>query len=241
MRRNLLIVVVLLGSLTLTFSSMGAITLYAPFDGNPDAKIAAGNAKGTVVGAPAYEKGMAGDALVLGGADAVGFETAKHINPAAGTVMFWVKLGKDSSTLTAQQEFMSIYVDNDNRRRLHLDQNDHGIHWFHKVAGKSGMAKKEEIAWKAGDWHHMIASWQQGKPLILQLDDEKIEGGESDLLDPMPKLFHVGSYKGTGSFLQGTIDEFYVFDEYGVTEEPTASVDSVNKLATTWGSVKDRY
>lgn len=216
-------------------------TLHEPLDGNSDAKIAAGNAKGTVVGAPTYEEGMAADAFVLGGADAVGFKTAKEHESCGRDGYVLGQVGEDSSTLTAQQEFMSIFVDSDNRRRLRLDQNDHGIHWFHKVAAVSGMALKEEIGWKAGDWHRIIASCQKGKPLILQLDDDKIEGGESDLLDPMPAMFHVGSYKGTGTFLLGTMDEFYVFDEYGVTEAPTAPVDSVDKLATTRGSVKDRY
>ena len=238
MRRNLLAAIVLIASLTLVVSAVGIEPIfYAPFDGSPDAAISAGNGQGTIIGNLQYEQ----EGVVLSGSEAIGFETAGNIDPAAGTIMFRVKLSMDTTELTTQQEFFSIYIDNDNRRRLHLDQNDHGIHWFHKVGGVSGIAQKADVEWKTGEWHRIIASWENGKPLILYLDDEMLEGGESNILDPMPEFFHVGSYRGTGSFLQGTIDEFYVFDQYGVIDEPTAPVELTGKLTTSWGKVKDTY
>lgn len=241
MKRNLLIMVVLLISLA-TISSKGAEPIfYLPLDGDPNAKISTGNGEAFIKGAPKYEDAKVDEGAVLSGADCLSFETENNVNPEVGTIMFWVKLSKDSTKLTSQEEFFSMYIDGNNRMRLHLDPNDFGIHWFYKIVGQSGIAKKANIEWKEDEWHRVIATWARDKSLILYLDDEKITGAQSKILDPLPELFYVGSYRGTGSFLQGTIDEFYIFDEYDVTKEPQAPVEPVGKLATSWGEIKDRY
>lgn len=241
MKCSLLITVFSFVSLTLTASAMAAEPIfYAPFDGDPTAEISVGNGEAVVIGKPEYEEGKVGEGALLPGSAAFGYETEKNIDPEVGTVMFWVKLSKDSSLLTSQEEFFSIFIDNDNRMRLHLDPSDFGIHWFYKIGGQSGMAKKENIGWKEGEWHRVIATWERDKPLILYLDDEKISGANSRVLDPLPKSFFVGSYKGSSSFLKGAMDEFYIFDEYDVTEEPSEqSVEPGEKVATCWGKIKD--
>lgn len=243
MRHDVLTVAVLLASLVLTFSVACVEPIfYTPFDGDADAKVSAGNGKANITGAPKYENAKVGDGVVLSGRDFFAFETAKNVNAEVGTIMLWVKLSKDSSKLTTQEEFFSMYIDDNNRMRLHLDNTDLGIHWFYKIGGKSGIASKTNIGWKGGEWHRVIGTWQKGMPLILYLDNEKIVGAESMVLDPLPQLFYIGSYRGTGSFLQGTMDEFCIFDKYDITTEPAQSpVQFAGKLATYWGRVKEGH
>jgi hypothetical protein len=232
--RNILLITLSLILPILAASVMAAEPIfYASFDEGPNADISAGNGEAVVTGNPKYEAAKVNDGIVLIGSEHLAFETENNVNAEIGTVMLWVRLSKDSNMLNSQEEFFSMYIDNDNRMRFHLDNNDHGIHWFYKIGGQSGIAQKGEIDWKEGDWHHLIATWKRDDPLILYLDDEKIVGANSKVLDPLPATFQVGSYHGASSFLQGTIDEFYIFDEYDVTEEPGSEfVESSGKLAT---------
>ena len=241
MKCSLLITIFLFVSLTLTASAMAAEPIfYAPFDGDPIAEVSLGNGKADVKGNPKYVEGKVGQGALLAGSATFGYETNKNVNPEVGTIMFWVKLSKDNKLLTGQQEFFSMFVSDGNRIRLHLNQNNFGIHWFHRIDGLSGIARKENVVWKEGEWHHVTATWAGDKPLILYLDDEKIIGDNSGVLDPLPISFYVGSYKGSAPFLEAIMDEFYIFDEYDVTKEPgEESVEPGEKLATCWGKIKD--
>ena len=151
MKRYLLTTIVLTAFLALTFKATAAEPIfYASFDDGPNADISAGNGEAVVKGNPKYEEAKMNDGALLGGSEAFGYETEKNVNAEVGTVMLWVKLSKDSDQLTSQEEFFSMYIDNDNRMRLHLDQNDFGIHWFYKIGGQSGIAQKANIGWKEG-------------------------------------------------------------------------------------------
>ncbi|MFW6156135.1 MAG: hypothetical protein ACOC7J_02355 [Armatimonadota bacterium] len=89
--RPLLTALLLLLATTACIGQDGAATLYAPFDGEYDAAMAAGGAEATVEGQPRFIEGRVGRAVVVNNDNWLSFPLQGNMNPAQGAVEFWLQ------------------------------------------------------------------------------------------------------------------------------------------------------
>ena len=107
-------------------------------------------------------------------------------------------------------------------------------------------------AWKAKDWHHIAATWDNESGIGLYADGELVGSSNAQWeCDPGFATFSVGGQGGAAT-TNGIIDELviydYVIDEEYVMErfnavrplQDPSAVEAKGKLATTWGYLKGK-
>ncbi len=138
-------------------------TLLARFDGDPDS----GKVKGFGMGL-AYEEGLVGKGLACLAGVRLSYPVKGVLAPKAGSVEMWVKptgpgdSGKGRALLHAGTAFnnaLHLVIDGANNLRL--------MTWDAK--GKESGVGVSAAKWKAGEWHHVAATWE-GRKLALYVD-----------------------------------------------------------------------
>jgi len=191
------------------------ILLYAPFDGSPDAEIAAGDSKATVVTETSFEKGLLGQALVFGGKEshknAIEFASKGNILAEQGTVAFWYhQIDWLLSEGKGYHFFRLPGVFQAERRRLEAWT---GVAYF------AGGAYKPLMGWLEDEkdiWHHLAFTWQPGQ-IALYTDGERAAMASENVkpIDVLPEVIGVG----TDGYKHSSIDELFIFKRALTPEE----------------------
>ena len=121
-----------------------------------------------------------------------------------------------------------------------------------QATGNRSPKRREGIVdWKAKEWHHIAATWDNdGGGMIVYADGEVVGTNPAAIweLDPGYDVFSVGG-QGGSTTTNGIIDELiiynYVLSEDEVKEHFNSirplgdvAVEATGKLATTWGRLK---
>ena len=199
--------------------------------------------EGGIVDGGEFEPGKFGNGFVsreIG--DVIHFPVEGNFtNLEAGTVELWVTMGLDASALTGETFMFMTYLRGSDAIFLQLDPNSSRMRiksanaWYNAVS---------PIDWKEGETHHMAGSWGPDG-LHLYLDGEL---AASDPFDGGPTLFAPTLDINNASPPDPNFPTNCVVDEVRLSDhqkEPnefvmTQAVQSLGKLAATWGSIKNR-
>ena len=166
-----------------------------------------------------------------------------------GTIEFWVKLGVDVPDVNRETFWFYTYKLPNDAIFVSLD----GKLSFPplarlsiKSAGSWFAAKSPGLKWKKGEIHHVAGTWgKDGMKLYLDgelASSDKFEGGPT----AMPDTFAVNNTdnQGGGFYTECVVDELRISDhqkEPGELVMNPGAVRPGDKVATTWGSIKNMH
>lgn len=205
------------------------LLFYLPFDGQTNARVAAGNPAPAVVNGPGrFDTGRFGQALLCGdGETLLSFESEGNIDLHSGTIAFWVKglnwspnSGRGHPNVffewgnEGDEPWVLFYRIIGHHSVLLRCQSD-ATH-----AGAVGVATGRGTTppWYPGEWHHLCGSWKDGEMRIY------LDGVLYDSVRDVPApegidgLFKVGDQTwnqpqlGDPRNAQTLLDEFRIYD-----------------------------
>ncbi len=212
--RALTIVMVLLMAGT-GFAQDDAATLYAPFDDQLDAAVAAGGAEATVEGEPRFVEGRVGEAVVVNNDNWLSYPLSDNMNPAQGAVEFWLQPIDWVGNNTTDSHF---WVGAAGEDRLYIYKFARWRHFTVHVntddADQYLSIKDVPIAkWEPGQWHHAVVTWDSAN-VRLYLDGElESEHSTPSPIDDLGDAIYVGKDLATPQFAAGetAIDELRIY------------------------------
>lgn len=201
--------------------------LYVPFDGSADATVAAdGYGKGsyTII---RYHPGRKGQAAEIGSRflpSGLMAPCALNLDKGQGTIELWFCPQWDN-TDPKQQRFHRVVVADEK------DWNAPGHTLLNFGSGSVGfhLRTTEDLGvgasvgnWKAGEWHHVVVTWDCTFGLRLFLDgaqagERKAAWTVSDVL-PSRRL-HLGCEANGTNLCDGWLDDFRIYDRALAPEE----------------------
>lgn len=236
-----LIVLSLLLALPWAFAEKEGLVLYLPLDGNAEDASGRGN-HGQVNGNAIWAEGMLGQALEFDGSTYVevpdkadsGFD-----NVSALTVEVWVKQATHHANgiivkLTAEGVFWPC--------SYNLETWSDGLATF-AVSGEVG---KPVAGYPLDEWYHLAGVFDGGTT-HLYINGEVTSGKSPATKVPDGDLpVYIGCVTPSKFFFKGSLDELAIYSGALTTEEiiqdmdagVTISVESKDKLATTWAAVR---
>jgi hypothetical protein len=204
-------------TLCLGFSALAdapKLTLYVPFDGDINAKIAGGNAQGKygLPGAPQFADGVAGQGIINGASNQhVVFDAAGNISPEQWTITFWMK-GLPGAQWNKSKFLQSFWE---------LNGSD-GFMWFYRYSNpdlapwlfsKIGTEESKSLQVpKANEeeWHYWAVTWRRGSGAYVYLDGQLV--GQSPGEPPKNiKNIAIGQRENPAE-QNKIIDEFKIYD-----------------------------
>jgi len=158
------------------------------------------------------------------------------------SVAFWVKRGKTQirewnyMVNAGSLKWATIFRNND---RLTYVWSTSGGQWAQK-----GVSKEVQPE----DWTHLVATYDiKSGVKIYYNGKESGSGPKPPPVDGIDGSIMVGARHPGEEFFTGTIDEVYLFNRIlpeaeiqQVMEDKFRPVEPAGKLATTWGSIKQR-
>lgn len=214
-------------------------TLLAHFEGNAD-----GGEKKTpeVAKGLTYDRGVVGKGATISAGAELSYKAEGVLDPKAGTVEFWLrpswdgKAGKPHVFFQAGAAFnngLFLQIDGANNLRL--------MTWGDDPATEAVESNVERgvgtsaAAWKADEWHHVAATWQDsGKRLALYVDGRLVDSTEKGIVIPAfsGKTFSVGCAAG------GATPAEAVFDELRISRRARTDTDIRAAAAAAGGGVE---
>jgi hypothetical protein len=181
------------------------------------------------------------------------FNAAGNIDWNIGSVEFWVMSYSDMRDAT-NHKFFCTPIGHGTDEAVHIwktavadDLRIRVVSGTNMDAVWAGVAE-----WKAKEWHHIAATWDhEDEGLNLYADGELVASNPAAMWEFKPgyATFSVGGQGGTVT-TNGIIDELVIYD-YVLSEEEVkehfnavqppgdkAAIETDDKLATTWGSLK---
>lgn len=192
-------------------------TLLAHFDGDADGegKKAPDLAKGLT-----YGEGVVGKGASIGSGAELRYKAEGVLDPKAGAVEFWLRPSWDGKANQGHVLFQAgapfnngllVQVDGANNLRL--------MAWGDDPATAAVEANVERgvgtsaAGWKAGEWHHVAATWEDaGRRLALYVDGRLVDATDKGVVIPAfsGKAFWVGSGAGGATPAEAVFDELRV-------------------------------
>jgi hypothetical protein len=191
------------------------ILLYAPFDGSTDARFAAGERKAVTRGAPRFEAGKIGRALVVGSRkDSVGFQLRRNIDFEKGSIAFWVAPLDWGHTTRVNHSFIHAKGEEE----LHLYYFFSGKAVFARLGFEDGYDVMKDASceeWQKGQWRHIVLNWDK-KGLKLYANSYLKAARSISLPEDIGRVLYFGKYpepsRDAFTYRNDTlIDEFYIF------------------------------
>lgn len=250
------IVVFMFLLISMTMSMVdNSLVLYFTFDADKKTDIedlSSYHNDGIIKGAPQQVEGKLGFALELNGVgDSIEIPHADNLNiTTAVTMEMWVKLASDAGNVNQagiekggwETGEYSLYV-------FYVPGNGSAVQ-FKDLPEACADANSGHLGANIMDdnWHHIAGTWD-GKTISLYTDgklDVSVEctGGS---LGKNEKSVYIGSRTGSERFLKGVVDEVRIYDR-ALSEDEVKndmetlggfSVSPLNKLATSWGKIKN--
>ena len=198
------------------------LLLNLPFDGSADAAFAKGSPKPLVAEGLAFEPGVRGQAVRLGGAakSALAYAFKDNANPACGSISLWMKREPGEG----DQLFCSGCPFGESRfgtGSLHV--------WFWGGNMRADIGDDDDrfvttTAPEPGTWHHVVLSWTGVHGGKLYVDGVPASGA-SDRYSPIAAMYHPYGYGNFGA--RGAFDRL-VFGGRALGKKPFAGlVDEV--------------
>lgn len=162
----------------------------------------AGEAEGISFVPGIYDQGV-----YIDGTDRLNYPIAGNIDPAQGTVEFWLKSdweGADEKSYT----FFEAGAEWFNRLRIMKDggNNLHFMVWDNDT--EYGIAYPV-ASWSAGEWHHVGATWKDNQ-IALYVDGKQVGKEFANLPAELPGIIYIGSSLWQDQQAQAVIDELRV-------------------------------
>lgn len=256
-----------LAGLSLLLCSIGGATgkdnpvLYFPFDeGEGDAvedKSGKGN-NGLVQGGAKWVDGKSGKALEFNGQDSfVEVQDNESLNPAAGTVVFWVNPQEQNPTEWGSCGIVDKWEQVGGTYKGYLIQAgaapasglapEEGSELISLIVGEGANMLKLRITNAPLDkWSHVALTWD-GKTAAAYLNGKVVNEGDIGIAPAVGQMFIGKREHGAVDFFTGVVDEVAVFDEALSSDEiqrimsSVLAVDPSGKAAITWGALRVRY
>ncbi len=245
--RNFLTAALLLLSLAAANAESGLL-FHAGFDGTTDAVSLAGAGKPTgVLGpAPTFAPGKFGQALLCGPEKALlHYQTAGNVLPPSGTVSLWV----NALNWTPEDGFFHSFFESGAQGGktgwlILYKYYDSGWLLLRYADEKErvGMATASKLGWKAGEWHHLAATWSPTAMRIF-VDGRPVAQAPAPLVaDTLADTFALGDngwhlpHKGAETLL----DEVRVY-AYPLSEAQIRRLAGAGQLSVTRDPVKDQW
>lgn len=214
MMRALTIVMALLIAAT-GFAQDSSVSFYAPFDGQFDAAMAAGESEASVTGEPRFIEGRVGQAVVVGNDNWVGYPLAGNMNPAQGSVEFWLMPVDWVGNNETDSHFFVGASGND---RIYIYKFARWRHFVVHIATDDAAhyvsIKDVPIArWEPGQWHHAVVTWDQANTRIYLDGEPAAEASMPSPIDDLGDTIYVGRELATPQFAAGetAIDELRIY------------------------------
>jgi hypothetical protein len=181
-----------------------------------------------------YEPGVVGRGVAIGKGSELRYRAAGVLDPKAGTVEFWVRprwdgnAGKPHVFFQAGQPFnngLLVQIDGANNIRLMIWGDDPATAAV-ETNVERGVATSG-AAWKAGEWHHVAATWEQsGRRLALYVDGRLADSTTKGVVIPALSLpsFWVGSGAGGAHPADAVLDELRISRRARSASEVRAAV-----------------
>jgi rhamnogalacturonan endolyase len=201
----------------------GDYSLYLDFEGD-----ATGNTGETgYPEAAVFTAGYRGQGIYLPSQQSrITYPSAGNLNIHAGTVMLWIKPdwpgNSDSYHHFFVEEGNGFHVDN-----FRFLKSPKGLYFEYYEYDASRHDIVADISdWKAGEWHHVAASWDNEKGALRLFVDGRL--GADDYTNKSDKFtreklapeFWIGAAQpGDGSTVRGVIDEFRIYPRALTAEE----------------------
>lgn len=145
--------------------SLQGLLFHADFDQGLNATFSKGSPKAEAPGAVLVE-GWHGKAVaVRGEGSSCRFETAGNLRPEQGTVMMWVKpLDWDASD-DQFRHFWGVGAPGGGVLSLYRFHGRGNLLWLvgNSKQNRYGIAEFPISNWKAGEWHHLAATWERNR------------------------------------------------------------------------------
>ena len=188
--------------------------------------------------------------------EAVSFPTEEQIQLEVGSIALWVKVMIDITKVPGESFiFMEYKRGNDAFFINHSHAwNANGICWMIKNSGQwhaegKGKSCSQDLDWKTDETHFIVTTWGP-KGMMLFLDGELAGHVDDHKTGPalMDDDFWIGNIeieKGSTLPSQWVVDELYIFDtqleeaEVQGLMKSSLAVEADDKLATTWGNIKN--
>ena len=168
-----------------------------------------------------FVAGRTGRAAMLQATSVLAYATAGLYSPQSGTVDLWIRPNWDSPKVAGDRVFWAIDHDpgGNNRTALGLFGSDgHTIVYFSNLGGVDAITAP--VDWRSGQWHHLVACWDEGTRLRALYIDDTLQGIRS-YERPMPSkqgVFFVGCLPGGGLGAEAAIDDFQISTRLEVPE-----------------------
>lgn len=199
------------------FAAEPKLTLYVPFDGTIDAKIAGGNPKSTfgIKDQQAdFASGVSGKGFLTGGSNQqVSFDAKGNISPDQWTISFWAK-GLPGAQWNGGDYLQGFW-------ELTGDAGE--IMWFYRYTSQStpwlfARPKKGQgdAHWLSAPlvpeskWHFWAFTWRKGSGAYMYLDGRLV--GQSPCQPPDPVNYILIGQTANPSVQNKIIDEFKIYD-----------------------------
>jgi hypothetical protein len=137
------------------------------------------------------------------------YSAAGRVDPNEGSLEMWVQLSHDLDD-PAYDNFPRLfsYVI-DGEHQLYVEINDHRIILSNRNQGKYYMTWADQPHWRAGEWHHVAATWSSSAQRLNLYYDcvQAAEGLSFPALNGSAELFYLGSKGAWGEAPDASFDD----------------------------------
>jgi len=247
-----------IGFAEITSEEIAGLWLFDEGNGQKTRDISGKNNDGALVNDPKWVSGKFGKALEFDGKDDyVEMSLPDVFNDISNndfTISFWVNVQDISGSGTVWTRIMEARYDNSNYVQfdIQINNGELGINVIDSGVERTIIVNSPI---SADTWYHVTGTWDADEDSVkLYLDGvQQSTTGTTPASPGSQKTLNVGR-RSDGSdmtYFDGIIDEFAVFSVTLTEEEieslieeglkAIAAVSCLDKLATTWGSIRTRY
>lgn len=198
----------------------------------------------------AFDSGKSQQAAVFGDSARLSYPTAGVYEPTRGTIAMWVQRRWDDTEAATDRILWLMQSDPAKNNLVYLGFRGTGAEGRVYFANKGGAdGAVAPVAWDKGDWHHVMACWDDELRVRALYIDGEFQAASSYNL-PMPtkaERFYLGHSPNTGKGAHAAIDEVAIYrmvapddflEKTRNTEEARAARQ---RLAATVARLRDQY
>ncbi|MBU0980904.1 MAG: right-handed parallel beta-helix repeat-containing protein, partial [Nanoarchaeota archaeon] len=208
------------------------ITFYAPFDGSTT-DLVDGETPTAETGL-SYEYGKINRGLFFGTGDNLQYNAAGNINFTHGTVEFWIRLNRSwadypTTSWSKAFEFQRVSAANWFFVGIHPTASYIYAHWEGDGTGRT-VQIADSVALPPYEWHHIAVTWNETSTTMKAYFDGKNVGQDTNIvaMAEYPTTFRIGGASSNNQELNGSIDEFVIYNKVFSDSEVQAHFNTTN-------------
>lgn len=156
-----------------------------------------------------FASGVFGLGVLIDVTDTLTYTTENNLELHAGTIEFWVRPNFDSAGAGVHTLFET--EDPWGVGGIQIAMGGGTLGWL-IWAGENLSGVHSAVDWRAGEWHHVAAAWQE-QEMWLALDGRLVDSYDGVVLPTtLGPAFRVGSTPNLGWQVDGVIDELRISD-----------------------------